>query len=96
MASPFRDTIISLDLNTGEINEEFAQLPSALASQTSILMDDKFLFIYGGTNGMRFFDNVIRYDIEKKEWTLMTKYPKGQESSGYFKDGRFALVSAST
>jgi hypothetical protein len=37
---------------------------------------------------------VIRYDIEKQEWTLLTKYPETQKSSGFFKDGRFALVSA--
>lgn len=75
---------------------EFAQLPTALASHTSLLIDDKFLVIYGGTNGLRFFDNVIRYDIEKKEWRLMTKYPPTQTNSTFFKDGRFALVSAST
>lgn len=75
MKTPFRDTILSLDLTTGQL-EEFAQLPSALASQASCLVDDKYIFIYGGTNGLRFFDNVIRYEIEKKEWTLMTKYPE--------------------
>jgi len=67
-----------------------------LASQASTIIDDKFIFIYGGTNGLRFFDNVIRYDIAKKEWTLMTKYPNSQKDSGFFKDGRFALVSAMT
>ena len=50
--------------------------------------------IYGGTNGLKFFDSVIRYDLEKKEWRLMTKYPPTQQDSSYFKDGRFALVSA--
>ena len=95
MKTPFRDTILSLDLTSGTLTE-FAQLPSALASQTSVLIDDKYILIYGGTNGLRFFDNVIRYDIEKKEWTLMTKYPESQKSSGFFKDGRFALVSALT
>lgn len=93
LSTPFRDTVISLDINTGKI-EEFAQLPTALASHTSVLLEDKYLFIYGGTNGLRFFDNVIRYDIEKQEWRLLTKFPATQKSSGFFKDGRFALVSA--
>lgn len=71
---PFRDEILSLDVETGEI-EEFGNLPSGLASHTSILLDDKYLFIYGGTNGLKIYDAVTRYDIEKKEWTLLTKYP---------------------
>jgi hypothetical protein len=76
MASPFRDVVICLDLETGKIDDNFAQLPTALASHQSFLIDDKILIIYGGTNGLRFFDNVIRYDMEKKEWKLMQKYPK--------------------
>jgi len=93
MASPFRDVIISIDLNNGTISE-FAQLPTALAAHSSYLIDDKFLVIYGGTNGLRFFDNVIRYDIEKKEWRMLQKYPETQKDSPFFKDGRFAGASA--
>ena len=62
MSTPFRDVIISMDINTGKV-EEFGQLPTSLASHTSYLIDDRYLVIYGGTNGLRFFDNVIRYDI---------------------------------
>ena len=36
------------------------------------------------------------YDIEKKEWRMLTKYPKSQASSSFFRDGRLALVSASS
>ena len=74
MSTPFRDVIIQLDLNTGKV-DEFGELPTALASHTSYLIDDKYLLIYGGTNGLKFFDNVIRYDIQKKEWRLLTKFP---------------------
>ena len=42
---------------------EFGKLPSDLASHQSALIDDKFLIVYGGTNGLRFFDSVIRYTI---------------------------------
>jgi hypothetical protein len=89
MATPFRDVILSLDLASG-ILEEFAQLPTALAAHSSYLVDDKYLVIYGGTNGLRFFDNVIRYEIDKKEWRMMQKYPETQKNSPFFKDGRFA------
>ena len=77
MASPFRDVILSLDMKTGKL-EEFAQLPTALAAHSSFMVDDKYLVIYGGTNGLRFFDNIIRYDIAAKEWRMMQKYPETQ------------------
>ena len=93
--TPFRDEIISLDIKTGKV-EEFGTLPTALASHASYLIDDKYLVIYGGTNGLRFFDNVIRYEIETKEWRLLTKYPDSQKSSTFFKDGRLSCVSATT
>ena len=67
---------MSFDINTGEIDPDFAQLPTALASHASYLIDDRYLVIYGGTNGLKFFDNVIRFDLETKEWKLMTTYPK--------------------
>jgi hypothetical protein len=70
MDSPFRDVILSLDLISGQL-EEFAGLPTALAAHSSFLVDDKYLVIYGGTNGLRFFDNIIRYDIAAKEWRMM-------------------------
>jgi hypothetical protein len=94
MASPFRDVISCLDLGTGEIIEEFAQLPTAIASHQSFLIDDKYLLIYGGTNGLSLFDNVIRYDIANKQWKLMGKYPPTKGNSTFFKDGRFAMSSA--
>lgn len=95
MMRPFRDVIISLDLSSGQV-EEFASLPTSLAAHTSFLIDDKYLVIYGGTNGLKFFDSVIRYDIAAKKWTLMTKQPESQKGSPFFKDGRFACVSAAT
>lgn len=92
---PFRDVIISLDLSSGQV-EEFANLPTSLAAHVSFLIDDKYLIIYGGTNGLKFFDCVIRYDIEAKKWTMMTKYPETQKGSPFFKDGRFACASATS
>ena len=51
-------------------------MPSPLASHTSFMIDDRYIIIYGGTNGLRFFESIIRYEIEKKEWRMLTKYPK--------------------
>jgi len=46
--------------------------------------------LYGGTNGFRFFDNILRYDIENKKWTLMTQQPESIKLSNFLKDGRIA------
>lgn len=93
MMTPFRDSIISLDLSSGEVST-FATLPSGLASHTSLLLEDKYLFIYGGTNGLKIFDAVIRFDLDTKEMSLMAKEPASQKGSAFFKDGRLATVSA--
>jgi hypothetical protein len=74
MQVPFREDIITLDLETMEV-KEFARLPTQLAAHSSFLLDDKYLLCYGGTNGLKFFDCVMRYDIENKKWEIMTKYP---------------------
>jgi hypothetical protein len=69
------------------------RLPSALGSHVSMLIDDKYLLVYGGTNGYRFFDSLMRYDIENKKWTLMMKYPECFKGSTFFTDGRIASAS---
>jgi hypothetical protein len=95
MQYPFREEIISLDLTNGQV-EEFAKLPTSLAAHTSFLIDDRYIVVYGGTNGLKFFDCVLRYDIEQSKWTMMTGYPESQKGSPFFKDGHFACVSASS
>jgi hypothetical protein len=51
----------------------FGTLPSAIGSHVSFIVDDKYLVLYGGTNGFRFFDSILRYEISIKKWTLMTQ-----------------------
>ena len=68
----FSDDIYSIELATGKV-ALFGRLPTALGSHVSAIVDDKYLVVYGGTNGLRFFDSILRYEIETKEWTLMTK-----------------------
>lgn len=68
----FSDVIYQVDLESGEVCE-FANLPSAIGSHISAIVDEKYIILYGGTNGYRFFDNILRYAIETKTWTLMTR-----------------------
>jgi hypothetical protein len=49
-------------VKTGDL-EIFGKLPSDLASPQLALIDDQFIVMYGGTNGLRFFDSVIRYSF---------------------------------
>lgn len=68
----FQDVIYSIDVKEGTY-EIFGKLPADLASHQSALIDDQYLVMYGGTNGLRFFDSIVRYNIADKKWMLMTK-----------------------
>lgn len=57
------------------------------------MIDDKFLIVYGGFNGLRFFDSILRYDIVEKKWTLMTKQPLVCKDSRFFRFGRISCSS---
>ena len=70
-------------------------MSAALGSHASSIIDDKYLIIYGGTNGYRFFDSILRYDIDEKKWTLMTKQPDELVGSPFFSEGRIAVASDS-
>ena len=88
----FSDTIYAIELANGKVSI-FGNLPTALGSHVSAIIDDKYLIMYGGTNGYRFFDSILRYDIENKAWTLMTKQPEELVGSPFFTDGRIAVAS---
>ena len=94
MMTPFRDDILALDVKSGVLSE-FGKLPNAMASHTSALIGE-YILVYGGTNGLKMFDAVIRYHIPSKEWRLMTKYPDSQKGSSFFRDGRLSSVSCVT
>ena len=67
----FSDDIYSIELANGKVSL-FGRLPTALGSHVSAIVDDEYIVVYGGTNGLRFFDSILRYGIEAREWTLMT------------------------
>ena len=79
----------TIDVESGEV-AEFGTLPSAIGSHVSAIVDDKFIVVYGGTNGYRFFDNILRYEIDAKRWTLMTRQPDILKGCSYLQDGRIA------
>jgi hypothetical protein len=81
--------IYQVCLDSGKVSE-FGTLPSAIGSHVSTLIDDKYLLVYGGTNGFRFFDSILRYEIDTKSWTLMTKQPAELVGSPFLSDGRIA------
>ena len=88
----FSDDIYAIELATGKVSL-FGRLPTALGSHVSAIVDDKYLVVYGGTNGLRFFDSILRYEIETKEWNLMTSQPSDLVNSPFFSDGRIAACS---
>ena len=79
----FTDDIISVNLDTKKVSL-FGKLPTALGAHISALIDDKYILVYGGTNGFRFFDSLLRYEIETQKWTLMTKYPSSFGGTTFF------------
>ena len=82
----------TIELETGKV-ALLGRLPTAIGSHVSAIVDNKYIVLYGGTNGLRFFDSLLRYDMEVKEWTLMTKQPAELVSSPFFQDGRIAAAS---
>ena len=88
----FSDVIYDLDLDTFQLSK-LGFLPSVLCSHCSAVIEDKYLILYGGTNGLRFFDSIVRYEFESKKWMIMTKNHPKSESSSFFKFGRIASSS---
>ena len=68
-------------------------LPADVASHQSALIDDQYIVMYGGTNGLRFFDSLLRYSLADKKWTLMTTQPPHIVGTRYFQDGRISCSS---
>lgn len=61
----FSDDIYSVELSTGKVSM-FGSLPTGLGSHVSAIVDDEYILVYGGTNGLRFFDSIMRYEISTK------------------------------
>ncbi len=92
----FQNTIYAIDVskeqNEGKVRV-IGRLPSDLGSHVSAIIGNKYLLVYGGTNGGRFFDSVLRYDMDAEKWTLMTKQPENCKKSKFFQDGRISCAS---
>ena len=91
----FLNTVFMIDVKEGKF-EELAELPSAICGHCSSLIDNRYLLLYGGTNGLRFFDSLIRYDLEKKQSLLMVHPPSHLSSSPLLKHGRISCSMVNT
>lgn len=95
----FNEAIYEIDIATGSVYH-LGTLPCALASHSSVLINDQYLIIYGGTNGLRFFDSVVRFDLTNKKCLMMTKYPKNVNkqngSMDFFSHGRISTSMVTT
>ena len=58
--------IYSVELETGVVSE-VAQMSSMIMSHACSLVNDTYLIIVGGTNGMTFLNTVIRFNLKNKE-----------------------------
>lgn len=55
--------IFSFDIDTKEWTKFEVNMPSELCSHSSVIVNNRYIVIYGGTNGHRFFDNILRCDL---------------------------------
>jgi len=44
----------------------YSSMPVPICSHAATIVSNRYIVMYGGTNGMKIFDNVMRFDIETK------------------------------
>ena len=70
----FNDEIHMYDIEAEEWTE-FGKTTTPMGSHCSALFQSTGqLFVYGGTNGARFFDSILKMDLESKEWLMLSSY----------------------
>lgn len=62
---------------------------------SAIFQSTNSLFVYGGTNGARFFDSILKMNLETKEWTMLRSFD-GDETGNreFFQSPRIASMMA--
>lgn len=60
---------LDLETKTWTILGSFA-VP--IGSHAATLIANRYIITYGGTNGMKFFDTIMRYDLESKNCLMYT------------------------
>ena len=70
----FSESMFAVDIGSGKVSI-FGSLPSAVAGHVSILVDDRYIVILGGTDGFTISsDKIWRYDISTASWSYMVKF----------------------
>lgn len=70
--------------------QKVGTLPIDLASHVSAIIDNKFLILYGGSNGLTFFDSIVRLDLENLKSTMMISQPENSTCKDFLRCGRVA------
>ena len=68
----FSSNLFALNLSTLEWTTEATWESSPMCSHCSVLLEDRYLIIYGGFNGLSLSDHIVRYDFETKELLTYT------------------------
>ena len=84
-------SIYNINLVTKEVST-LAGMASMLLSHASTLVNDRYIILYGGTDGLGFVERVTRYDILKESWSTLSKLPPHLMDSAFVKEGRIASV----
>ena len=88
VAQKFSDEIWEFDFEEKKWTV-LCQLPTPIAAHAASLVQNRYLILYGGTNGAQFFDNIQRFDLQTKEMLMLSSF-EGDFTCDFFKMGRLA------
>lgn len=72
--STISQEILTINLATMKVMK-FATLPLHLCAHSSIVVDNKYLLVNGGTNGQYLLKEFLRLDLKTKDWTWLSTCP---------------------
>lgn len=82
------DGIYSLDIEE-LVWTRLLDMPTALCAHCSCIINNNYVVVYGGFDGLQIFDSIRRYDIKNNKWQSFIK-PNMNSKSDFFTDGRIA------
>lgn len=82
--------IYKLDLDELQWSR-IGDMPSIICSHASVLVQNRYIVVYGGFNGTAIFDSIRRYDIKENKWLTYTN-PTISNECAFFSDGRIATA----
>lgn len=80
------------DLDLEELTwTKIGDMPCAWCSHSSVLINNRYVIVYGGFSGTSILDSIRRFDIQNKKWLTYTK-SDDHSNSEFFSDGRIATA----